>query len=182
VAVWTKTLAEHTQFVYSFERLQLWYAWHWLHGHPQDDFYYCIRERIHTYRSTDFFDDAKSPAQLYQEPGWREVEEKIKAAYHRSTGAEEFENTSFAYLREAFDRRAQKEYLHRTDFSKFQAGSLRYDPPTNPVFPGKIFIHIANACVPQSIFDDPAYLPTCLLELMDKAWAEFGIDRLGTST
>ena len=77
---WTKSLEEHTQFIYSFERLQLWYAWHWLKGHPTDDFYYCVRERIDTYRQTDFFNPALPVKQLYREQGWRDIEEKIKEA------------------------------------------------------------------------------------------------------
>lgn len=63
----------------------------------------------------------------------------------------------------------------------WQAESLKFDPPRAET-PQRCGFHIANAKAPGSIFDDPAYLPKCLLRIADLAEAQYGATELSTSS
>jgi len=68
------------------------------------------------------------------------------------------------------------------DLAKYQCGSLRYNLSPDTDNPQRIGFHIANACCPCSIFDDPLYLPGCFLALMGQCEAKFGVTEIGTGT
>ena len=112
------------------------------------------------------------------------IEKKVFDTYVKSTVVEEFENKSFEILREILDEHSRKEYVKTSSpvLQDYQSGSLRYEKPNDLKNPDCCFFHIANACQPGSIFDDPAYLPKCFFDLMEKAKAEYGAEKLCTGT
>ena len=182
-----KTLAEHTEYLREIVRLKLWFLFRWLREHPGEEFTPALRQRVDIYRKTDANPVGLCPKEDFEQPAWRQLETGLGAVYakHRGSGsAEAFEAEAFAVVEAAVQRRApldlQKE-RERDQLKAYQCGSLRYDKPS-PDQPRTVFFHIANAVAPRSIFDEPAYLPGCLLDLMNRAEAEFGADALQTDT
>ena len=161
-------------------KLKLWFMWNWLKSHPKEDLFFVIRTRVNIYGYVDI----DAPKRDYENPKWKEAENLVNDVYKNSVNAEDFEIKGIEALKNTIEKQCKKEYLkpYVLPIPSYQCGSLKYDSPDGKWTPGKYFIHIANACRPKSIFDDPLYLSKCLLDLMEKAKAEYGVEKLGTST
>ncbi|MDD5727472.1 MAG: hypothetical protein PHV59_02810 [Victivallales bacterium] len=98
---------------------------------------------------------------------------------------EEFEERMWQEIRPTAMERAENFYPQSVGMAvpgDWNAGSLKYDPPSSNRPLNYCNFHIANAVAPDSIFADPAYLPLCFLEMMAKSEAEYAYDTLVTHT
>ncbi len=181
-----KTRREHFNFLCQMVALQLWFLWHWLADHPEEDFSHVMRKRINVYRRTDLYDGRPLDRMDYDEPVWRELENRARDLYQATKGdgdAARFEAEGLAILLKHIEARADLDARRSADAwpARFQCGSLRSDAP-KPEHPTRALFHIANAVSPRSIFDDPGYLPGCLLCLMEESRRQYGADSLSTAT
>ena len=100
------------------------------------------------------------------------------------TDSTDFEERGLALFRPTIQQRlVRKRSQHRGRQFPPGAkvfGSLWLTPPSAEEGLNRTFFHIFNAAQPKSIFDDPDYLPRCLLTLMDQTQRDFGCDRLWT--
>ena len=178
-----KTYEEHRAYLHEICRLQLWFAWHWLRGHPGETLPEVLRNRIDIYRKTDINQGTMNPGKPdFENPAWSELESRLTVAHSGTRDdPEAFEEEAFRIVQPTVDARSQRDYEERPYVLDYQCGSLKYDPPRDE-HPGRVSIHIANAVAPRSIFNDPAYMPTCLREVMAQSAAEYGADSLGTHT
>lgn len=181
------TAAEQLDYLESSSRLMLWFAWDWARRHPDEPLRAIIRKRTDLFRRTDFnpeWLDHCGPL-----PGaWLDVLDRIERIHQETAGAADsaaFEERSIALLRPHFESRVARDIADQplaTQKSGYQCGSLRHDLAPDPKRPQRISIHIANACYPGSPFDDPLYLPGCLLVLTTQCTAQFGVTEIACGT
>ncbi len=172
------TAAEQWRSVCDTVGLKLWFVWHWLRRHPGEEVPFVLRQRVDIFRKTACYDPATMSGDqpLFDQPRWLELEAaaaRLYAEHRADASADAFERRAVELFRPALEegRKAQAA-RPPPDFSAYQAGSLRYNPI--PGTPGTVALHIGNALRPRSIFDDPDYLPRCLLALLDHAEAALG--------
>jgi len=180
-----KTYDEHLAYLHDIVRLQLHFLWRWLAAHPEEEFCHALHERVDIYRKTDVNPEGLNPAQLHWDnPRWLAMEADVAALYrqHRADETPDaFEERAFAVFAPSVTARAPRDFLDRSGIDGYTYGSIRFDSPGKDS-PSLIGIHIANTVAPRSIFDDPAYLPQCLLEVMRRAEETYGADTLATFT
>ena len=176
---------EHLHYLFEIVKLKLWFLWHWMSEHPEDDFSWCLRERVDIYRKTNINDQIASPKVLHFDiPAWQELEDSARKLYESckmDINSDRFERKAFEIFQDTVKARSRRSYEERPYVLDFKCGSLNYDAP-KPDKPGRVFVHIANAVRPRSIFDDPGYIPACLMDLMDRAESEYGATELETET
>ncbi len=180
-----KTLEEHRTYLHEIVRLKLWFAWHWLREHPDEPFAHVLRERVDIYRKLDVNEGWLNPRVcVWDDPRWLELETRTHELYLKHRQDED----AFAFVEETFplfqpglDARAPRDFADRSGLDGYNYGSIRFDPP-GQAHPTRIAFHIANAIAPRSIFEDPAYLPACLLETMRRAEEAHGAEELETFT
>jgi hypothetical protein len=178
-----KTLDEHRAYLHDITRLKLWFVWHWLHAHPDEPFEKVLRERVDIIRKLDLNPDGLNPIALdWGNPRWLELEARAYQLFqaHRDN-ALAFEEAAFAVFSPELDARAPRDFADLSRLDDYTYGSLRFDAPREEK-PTSVHIHIANAIAPRSLFDDPAYLPNCLREVMRQAEEAHGADTLETFT
>ena len=184
VVVTPKSYDEHLAYLHGIVRLKLHFLWRWLNAHPEEEFTHALRERVDIYRKTDVNPEGINPAQMrWDDPRWAAMEDEVAALYrtHRADStADTFEERAFVVFAASVTARAPRDFLDRSGLDGYDYGSIRIEPPAAQST--RIGIHIANAVAPRSIFDDPAYLPSCLREVMRRAEAEYGADSLATFT
>lgn len=181
-----KTFEEHRQFRQDLVKLQLWFAWHWRRQHAGEPFQAILRQRIDLYRGLGL-NQGGSPRPdeiAFVDPLWSSLEAQLcalVAACQDDSTADRFESKAFQAVQPTLDAHVRQDYEQRPYVLDFQCGSLAYERPY-PDHPGRVYVHIANALTPRSIFDDSAHLPACLLDLMQKSSVEYGVDSLGTGS
>jgi len=180
------TFEEHFDTLCETVKLQLWFVGHWLGDHPDETVAGAVRNRTDIYRKTDLYDGRPMDEIAYDAPPWADLERRLANLHERcidDANGTRFEAEGLGLLHDRIEARARRDQREsfRSVPRSSQCGSLRYDPP-KPECPTRVPFHIGNAVRPQSIFDDPAYLPGCLRCLMEKAQAEFGADSLATTT
>lgn len=175
-----KTFNEHINSINELVKLKLWFIRYWLKKDKEEDFFFVIRERVDILRKTDIYsrgeDWRKEPN--FNDPRWLFLEKKIRDVYERTMNdpdSSPFEQEAFEILQPFFE--GFYEWSFNRDLSGFQCGCLRYDSPRED-FPARVIIHVANTRCPRSIFDEPAYISQCLLDLIKKSIAEYGADSL----
>ncbi len=178
-----KTLDEHREYLHDAAKLQLWYAHHWKAQHPDESFVDVFRNRIDIYRKTDINSENLNPkATKWDDPRWQELEKEILSAHDFfDDDSEAFEMAAFDVVKPHIDARCQRDFEDRSALKGYQCGSLKYDFYDDG-FPQRIFVHIANALAPKSIFEDPSYLPKCFEEVMEKGGKEHDATEMYTST
>ncbi len=180
-----KTCAEHRTYLHEIVRLKLWFVWHWLHEHPEETFAKVLRERVDIYRKLDINAGSINPPSIcWDDPRWLELETRAGDIYrrHRQDDASTaFEEEAFAVFRPGLDARAPRDFADDSRLDGCTFGSIRFDW-LGEAQPGRIALHIANAITPRSIFADPAYLPACLREVMQRAEKAHGAEELETFT
>lgn len=182
-SVMPDTLEEHRDYLHKIVKLQLFFLHKWLAEHPEEDFRYVLRERVDIYRKTEANPGPLNPSELFFDaPAWREMEDAALEVYTKcKDDRTAFEREAFEIFRASIDARCPRNYTDRTTFRRYQCGSLRYETALQE--DGKtVSFHIANAVAPHSIFEDPAYLPRCFIDLMDKVEAELGATEISTWT
>lgn len=178
-----KTVEEHRQFLQDWVRLHLWHVWHWASLHPQEPFVQVLRQRADIYRKTDLNPfPSKNSRQVgnLDDPRWVELEKRIERIWQQHCRqSDEFESLAWEVLQEVVEARAQRDLEEGDNAADYQCDSLRYNEPV----PGRtrVGFHIRNAVAPRSIFDDPHYLPHCMLDLIAKVRVH-GITEAGTGT
>ena len=180
-----KTFDEHLEYVRQMVRLELWFIRHWLAGHPEEGFPHVIRQRTGIYLKSDVYDGGPFKQIAWADPRWLELEGRAQELLTRARGdadSSRFEEEGLAIFLPSLEARARADFAKGVDRTPAsQCGSLRYDPP-KPETPQRAPFHIGNAVRPRSIFDDPEYLPRCLLCLMNKSEREYRCDSLSTTT
>lgn len=178
-----KTLDEHRDYLHQIVRLQLWFLWQWKHSHADEDLASILRNRIDIYRKTDLNPGGVNPGTCYwDDERWLQLEESLIHIYKaHADDVDAFEQLAFERVRPHLDARCQRDFEERPYVLDYQCGSLKYDKPPLE-HPRRVFVHIANALTPRSIFEDDTYLPQCLLDLMDKSSEEYGASELQTVT
>lgn len=172
---------EQRDFFWKTARLMLWFAWLYLRSHPGETVREVLRKRVNLFRMTNFYDEPsmREDNPDFETPGWRELEKAVEVLYkehsHEDVAAE-FERKAFEIFQPALENRSRHPPPATHDFSNFQAGCLRYHSVQEN--PGTIALHIGNPLRPRSIFDDPLYLPRCLLSVLEQSAAEFGANKL----
>lgn len=180
-----KTCSEHEQYLYGIVRLKFFFLWHWLREHPEEDVSFVLRNRVDIYRKTDVNPEGLTPQQCHwDDPRWLSMEaatEQLYQIYSSDKTAYRFEDSAFAIFAPSIQARVPRDYADRSSINAYTFGSIRFDQPSTER-PNRISFHIANTQAPRSIFADPAYLPHCLLETMQRAEAAYEANELETFT
>ena len=180
---------DHHEFIREQARLELNFLWRWLESHPGEDFKDALRGRVDLTRKTDpricYLD--KVPVN-YSHAGWPRIEAGLSGIFTKLKAcggtAEDFEDAAYKLCSDDLLACAEFSYHHGdywAAFDTYQCGSLKFDPPAKDT-PKTVSFHIKNALAPKSIFDDPGYIPGCLLDLMEKAEKQYGADTIQTDT
>lgn len=177
------TRDEYRAYLHQIVQLKLYFLYLWLQSHPDEVFGEVLEQRVDIYRKIECY----APRTMSQDhpdfghPFWVELKEKIRQLHeqHAAHGkAEDFMWSAFDLLRPALDANLEASFSEALEAGRnMKCGSLTYHAPSENT-PTVIAVHIANAIQPQSIFDDPHYLPGCLVDLMDRSEAEFGVCNL----
>jgi hypothetical protein len=180
-----KTFEEHLRYLRQIVKLKLWFAGNWLSNHPEEDLSFVLRWRVDIYRKTVFWRSSGFPTSAdFKVPAWLALEQQVQAFYEEmrhDLDPAGFERKAFAVVWGAVEANALYDLKVSLADKGFQCGSLGYTPPST-TNPGLVSFHITNALQPCSIFSDRAYLPRCLLCVMDKAEAEYGASSLATGS
>jgi len=177
-----KTMEEHRDYLYKIVRLKLFFMHGWLAEHPEESFVDVLQKRVDIYRKTDANLGALNPTAIdWKAPAWLELEQALTRVYERNRGSvARFEEEGFAVLRLSLDTRLERDCLDRSGLQGYQCGSLRYNVYNEPT--REVGFHIANAVSPKSIFDDPLYLPCCLMILMEQVEVHYQAECIQTKT
>lgn len=182
-----KSFEEHVHYLHEAVKVQLFFLWTWLHRHPGESFVVALRSRVDIYRKTDINEGfANHKVRRFDDPRWREIEGVLGEAYWRYTDdleATAFEAEAFRIVRPLVDARCLRDYREPPEAIAFgyKCGSLDYDPPLAHNS-RRVFLHIANAIQPASIFDNPRYLADCLTAVICQCRERFEADSLETAT
>lgn len=180
------TLEEHREYLYEIVKLKLFYLHLSLTEiHPEESFSQAIRNRVDIYRKTDANPLLHTPNKLFFDaPAWMNMEsaaEEIFKQYSADTDSDRamFEQKAFEVFRPSLDARCRRDWLDDSVLANYQCGSLKHDP----VLKGETLnFHIANAVRPNSIFDDPLYMPRCFRALLRVAKEKFHAKYIYTGT
>lgn len=177
-----KTIAEHQDYLYKIVRLKLFFMHLWLTEHPEESPTDVLRNRIDIYRKTSANKGLLNPCPDWEAEEWQRLEHGILDEYtHHRHNAEKFEETAFAVVQPSLDARLEKDFNDKSGTDGYQCGCLRYDLSENPTV-AAVGFHIANPLQPRSIFDNPLYLPCCLMILMDQVEALYQATEVGSFT
>lgn len=176
-----KTFEEHVEYLRDTLALKMWFLRRWLRDHPDETVFSVLKNRVDILRKTDIVEPGREVADAdFESSRWMELAERCAAAWRRTrddADSRAFEEAGVAVFMPAVLPRAERDFAAHVPGKGMKCGSLTYRG-IDPKFPDVIAVHIANALQPASIFDDPLYLPRCLLELMEKSHAEFGVTKL----
>lgn len=179
-----RTYQEYLDYLRDIVKLKLWFARHWLSLHPEEEFSTVIRQRIDIIRKTGLYNVSDGDFPDFENPTWLELEKKAFEVYEatkKDSDSNTFENEAYKVFQGEIEKKAPKAFAEYSPAKNFKSGSLTYHEPDKNS-PGVIAVHIANALMPESIFDDPLYLPNCMLMLLEKSEAEFGVSILHCGT
>ena len=173
------TFSEFRKFSFDTLRLALWFVWSWKHSHINEPIADILRNRVDIFRKTALnspeFDQDAPPFEM---PEWLELEKRVSEIFDQaSSDQNKFVESAVDVFTPLIEDALEDRWRRSRDFSNMKCGSLTYNAPS-PDQPNVIAIHIANALQPRSIFDDPEYLPTCLLKFMDMTEEEYGVDTI----
>jgi hypothetical protein len=105
----------------------------------------------------------------WDDPCWTKLEAEAERLYlmHRGDPSSlRFESEAFEVFRAQLDARVDRDLADTSEDVLYPYGSIRFDLPADST---RAFLHIRNMAAPASLFDDPAYLPGCLLEAITRA-------------
>lgn len=179
-----KTIEEHREYLHEIVKLKLFFIWHWLKEHPDEELIQVLHDRVDIFRKTAENEGLLNPEEVkFDSPGWLNMEKRLTEIFEKNQdNADAFEEQAFEIFRDSLDTRLEKDFNDKSSLAAYQCGSLRYneyEPGTEQKF---IIFHIANAIAPRSIFDDPKYLPECFMELMRQSREKYKSTGLQTST
>jgi len=179
-----KSLQEHREYLHEIVKLMLFFTWRWKAAHLEEPLRDILRKRVDIYRKTSVNTGPLNPAELrFDSPEWLNLEAELEAAHQKfRTDPNGFERRGFDIFKVTIDERLERDFNDRSGLAGYQCGSLRFDEHEGKDEVPVIGFHIANARAPSSIFDDPAYLPRCFMDLMDQTERKYHSSRLGTST
>lgn len=181
---------EVRDYLVSSVNLKIWFIWHWLSGHPEEEFKYTFNNRVSILHKT-VLNPSYLDAALESIPESAErlnILDSLKRYYKSARRKHDFgffEKHSMETLAPLINGRVDRDVedlKSGKDTGKYQCGSLRYNLCVDQDNPKRIGFHIANACFPGSMFDDKTYLPACFIVLINQCEAKFGISEIGTST
>jgi len=175
-----KTLEEHKAYVEQMARISFFFARYHKEKTPDKSVGELLRDCTPVfYHGMNYLDYETK----WTNPACQRI---IKLADELGPApAAEFEERMWAGIKDLALERAERFYPEDVGMRVppgWNVGSLKYDTPKLHLPPNYCNYHIANAVFPKSIFDDPAYLPQCFMEMMDKGEKDYGYDTLTTST
>jgi hypothetical protein len=159
-------LEQHLTFIEEYYMLALEFSW---------------RFRKH-YETETLSSILEKHSMLIEVPGTKGIFQKIIASAGNPENFDDFREVMLKFLPEIKGNVADAypESLKIPD--AYHGESLRYDAPLESLPRNHCNFHICNAVKPKSIFDDPDYLPSSMLRLLDAAEKEYGYDTLRTFT
>ncbi len=175
-------LAQHIVFLQQIVRLKLWFVYHWLMRHPEEELPFVLRRRVDLYRKTILWRGKGFPTEAdFAQAPWRTLEEQL-GALRVAVGqdAAAFEKSGYALLRDLVESNAPYDYAAMLAGKGFQCGCLGYTPSNEG--PTTVDVHITNTLRPRSPLDEPAVIYRALADLMVRARAELGADRLAIAS
>lgn len=176
------TLEEHRDYLHKIVHLKLFFLHQWLEEHPTETFREVIRTRVDIYRKTNANPQTLNPSECFFDAApWMTMENAAYECYRQNqNNRAAFEQQAFEVFRPSLDARCERDFRDQARLAHYQCGSLRYETAlsNDGVTVG---FHIANAICPNSIFEDPAYLPQCFARLLDAVEA-MGARKIATST
>ncbi len=187
MAMHDKSEHEHGMMLTEMLRLQLHFVHRWMLAHPRDSFAELLLKRVDIWRKTDLNQGGLVTPVDHAAPAWKEIVAGLWHCYQQHARVEQrdvFEEQAFALLSDRVRRRTPLDFRNeceRRHLQGYQCGSIRADAPEENM-PDTVFFHIANAISPRSIFEDPAYVPNCLLALLDNAENVHGARYVRTAT
>lgn len=195
-----KTIEEHAEFLREIVKLQLWFVWRWLKKHPNEEFFFVIRNRVDIFRKTDLnkvrSKNTRTAGDLTL-PEWLSLEQQARNIYEKTkdSSADMFEEQAWKVFRPVVEARVERDFHEGDGMDDYQCGSLRYDAlPKRLSYrlnfltyltkgkPRCVNFHISNGIAPMSIFDDPEYLPNCFFQLMGETRKKFRARALTVTT
>ncbi len=182
-----KTLEEHIEFCVEMSQLMLWFAVEHVRRHPGTSLgdTLCNQTCIDRFVIPPMTDPNALKGGAYATPAWHVILEKLRTIQAETAMAADtaarFEKQSFKIIRDAADITARATYRSKAKKPNGLLGALSYEPP-KPENPRRVIFHIGNPLQPRSVFDDPGYLPGCLVALMNDAEQKFGASEMFTGT
>lgn len=168
----------HRSFMLAMTPLAVDFSYMWKTAHPDERLRDIINKRSYLVELLQL--DKNEVENL---PLWRDFLSKAEDLYSNRVPRSRFEQELSAELLPFALSRLNKYYESRMAVPrKYNAGSLKYDPPLDELPRNYCNFHISNLLAPGSFFDDPEYLPHCFMELMEKSEKEYGYDTLHTYT
>lgn len=152
----SKTLEQHRRYLHGIVRLKLHFVWLRLQKFPDENLRDVLRNRVDIYRKTDINPGGMNPAAVdFENPAWLDLESRLTELYPSAgIDAGRFEEEGFELFRSTLDARCARDFAQRSYVLDYKCGSLNCDAPT-PEKPDSVFLHIANANTPRSLFDPP---------------------------
>jgi len=182
-----KTLAEHVEFNRELAGLMLWFAAEQVRKNPDVSLSDILENQTGIGRLLVVKPEHSGANKwaVYASAEWRAIRDawgRVLSETGDGPGsATRFETRALEVVADALDAVARASYVPGPPKSNGALGALSYETP-KPENPRRVTFHITNPLQPRSIFDDPEYLPRCLLALMEDAEARWRATGLFTGT
>lgn len=171
-------LARHLDYLRRIVRLKLWFVHHWLERHADETLPFTLRHRVDVYRKTTLWrGNGFSGEQDYALPEWQRAEQQLQVLLLEARhDALRFEDGGYALFSDLVEPNAAYDYARALAGKGFQCGCLGYTPSAER--PDAVDVHISNTLSPRSLLDEPRVVHRALADLIVRARAEHGADRL----
>lgn len=194
-----KTYEEHLDLMLQCVRVMLAFSWHHARKHSGEDIVNIIESSTEIPLLLPFRDEGSPRERSRRRTQWSELIDEIRGLREKHHGdLNQFEKKALAILEPHVRSHSRKHFKESRAMPRWCADSLKFDetpPPNNKKwFPDQCgfrppsgtlttwcCFHIRNALAPQSLFDDPTYLPACFMKMMTLAEA-LGQDTLFTGS
>lgn len=180
-----KTAEEHHALLEQLVRLKLHFVHRWLASHPHESLETVLVERVDIWHKTHLNTGGLVSSIDANNDAWQAMVAQVKhihAEHAQPARRDAFEAAAFDVFRDSIAARAPIDFERERageHLRHYTCGSLRFHKMDEAQ---SVFLHIANAIAPRSIFHSPQYLQDCLHQLLDLAEREYDATHLHTHT